>query len=296
MAPILTIAVCTYNRSDWLHGCLTSLEPQCQDDLVEVLVVDNNSTDDTANVAREFSGRAPNIKYIFEESQGLSHARNRGFKEALGRIVAYIDDDARAHQDWVNTIIRFFEATPDASGVGGPHYAFSSVTIPPWFPKEYGCRSLGDKTRKLQNGEWINGTNMAFMKCALVAIGGFDTSLGMSGKKVSYGEETNLVIRMRDQGMPIYYCAEMRVDHAILPYKLKLGWLLHSKFSNGYAGVSTFNHKGGAWAYLPRLLWSMARACSLFFLSKERYLKTRIYRSMSGLCWDMGFFVKLVGL
>jgi glycosyltransferase involved in cell wall biosynthesis len=296
MLPVLSIVICTHNRSSWLRECLNSLLPQCLEGSVEVLIIDNNSTDDTRTVAEEFVQRQSSFKYVFETRQGLSHARNRGIKEARGRIVAYIDDDARAHPDWAKTIIRFFEATPDASGVGGPYYAFSSVTIPPWFPKEYGCRSLGDTTRKLQNGEWINGTNMAFMKRALVAIGGFDTSIGMSGTKVSYGEETNLVIRMRDQGMLIYYCAEMRVDHAILPYKLKLGWLLRSNYSNGYDGVTTFNYKGSAAAYLPRLIWSMVRACSLLLLSRERYLKTRIYRSMSRLCWDIGFFAKLAGL
>jgi GT2 family glycosyltransferase len=270
--------------------------PQCRDDSVEVLVVDNNSTDNTARVVQEFSDRSPRVKYVFEGAQGLSHARNRGIKEAQGQIVAYIDDDAKAHPDWVKTIIRFFERTPDASGVGGPYYAFSSITIPPWFPKEYGSKSLGSETRLLQDGEWLSGTNMVFTKSALVEIGGFDTSIGMTGAKISYGEETNLVNRMREYGMQVYYCPEMSVDHAILPYKLKLSWLLHSNFSNGYAGVTTFNYKGGAGSYIPRLLRSMARACSLFLSSREQYLKTRIYRSMAGLCWDVGFFVKLVGL
>lgn len=296
MVPVLSIVICTFNRSSWLRKCLDSLLPQCQHHSVEVLVVDNNSTDDTSTVVREFSGKSLNIKYVFEAAQGLSRARNRGTNEALGRIVAYIDDDARAHPDWVRTIILFFEATPDASGVGGPYYAFSSVTIPPWFPKEYGSRSLGDRTRKLEGGEWLSGTNMAFTKSALVGVGGFDQSIGMSGAKVSYGEETNLVMRIRKRGMQIYYCADMRVDHAILPYKLKLSWLLHSHFANGYDGITTFNYKGSAGRYLPRLVWSACRALALFLFSKERYLKTRIYRSVAPLCWDVGFFVKLMGL
>ncbi len=296
MPLVLSIIICTYNRSSWLRVCLNSLLPQCQDDSVEVLVVDNNSTDDTASVVREFSDRCPHVKYVPEPAQGLSYARNRGIKEALGRIVAYIDDDGRAHPDWVRTILKFFEGTPNASGVGGPYYAFSSVTIPPWFPKEYGNKSLGEEARLLQSGEWLSGTNMIFTKDALVEIGGFDTSIGMSGTKISYGEETNLVMKLRERGKLVYYCPEMRVDHAILPYKLRLSWLLRSNFSSGYAGVTTFNHTGGAGSYIPRLLWSMVRACGLFVSSNERYLKTRIYRSFSRLCWDVGFFAKLVGL
>ena len=263
---------------------------------MEVLIIDNNSTDDTRTVAEEFVQRQSSFKYVCEAMQGLSHARNRGIKEARGHIVAYIDDDAKAHPDWVKTIIRFFDVTPNVSGVGGPYNAFSSVPIPPWFPKEYGSKNLGTETRLLQSGEWLSGTNMAFTKSALVEIGGFDISIGMSGVKISYGEETKLVTRMRERGMQVYYCPEMGVDHAILPYKLKLAWLLRSNLASGYAGVATFNYKGGSRAYLPRLLWSIVRACWLFLVSNERYLKTRIYRSMARLCWDVGFFSKLVGL
>jgi len=295
MSPILTIVVCTYNREEWLPGCLSSLEPQCNDDSVEVLVIDNNSNDATASIAHEYTDRLPNFKYFFEGTQGLSHARNLGFTEAQGEYVAFIDDDAKANSGWVKAIIKFFESYPDASGVGGQHKAFSLVPIPAWFPNEYGSRCLGNITRLLQEGEWISGTNMVFKRSALSEIGGFDTSIGMTGAKVSYGEETQLTMRMLERGMRIYYCAEMCVGHAILPYKLKLRWLLHSNFANGYDGVTTFNYKGSARAYLPSLVRRAGRALILFLFSKERYLKTRIYRSVAPLCWDVGFFVKLMG-
>lgn len=295
MSPLLTIVVCTYNRSDWLPGCLSSLESQCDDDSVEVLLIDNNSTDATATIAHGFTNRLPNFQYIFEGAQGLSHARNRGFKEARGQFVAYMDDDAKANPGWAKAIIHFFKNHPDSSGVGGQHKAFSLVPIPEWFPKEYGSRSLGNETRLLQKGEWISGTNMAFKKSALIEIGGFDTSIGMSGKKVSYGEETHLTLRMLERGMPIYYCAEMCVDHAILPYKLKLRWLLHSSYSNGYDGVTTFSYTGNARAFLPSLMRSAWHALTLFLFSKEKYFKIRIYRAADQLFWDLGFFVKLIG-
>jgi len=296
MSPKLTIVVCTYNRQEWLPGCLSSLEPQCINDAIEVLVIDNNSTDATSNIAHGYSDRLPNFKYIFEGTQGLSHARNRGFKEACGQIVAYIDDDAKAHPDWVRAIINFFETHRDASGVGGPHYAFSLAPIPVWFPKEYGSRSMGNETRKLKEGEWIGGMNMAFKKNALNEIGGFDTSIGMNGNKVSYGEETQLTLRMLEKGMQIYYCAEMRVDHAIREDKLNLRWLLHSNFANGYDGVSTFSYTGNAISFIPRLTRSLKRTAISLLSNKEKYLKTRIYRAFAPLCWELGFFAKLIGM
>ncbi len=296
MSPLLTIVVCTYNRSDWLSGCLSSLESQCDEGSVEVLVVDNNSSDATSSIAHGFTERLQNFRYIFEGEQGLSHARNRAIREARGEIVAYIDDDAKAYRDWAGVIVKFFETHPDASGVGGQHKGFSLVPIPKWFPKEFGSRSLGDETRLLRKGEWISGLNMAFKKSALIGVGGFDTSIGMTGEKVSYGEETQLVLIMLRCAMQIYYCAEMCVDHAILPHKLKLRWLLRSNFANGYDAVSTFSYSGSAVRYLPKVAHSLRRSLILFLRSKERYLKTRLYRSMAPLCWDLGFFVKLMGL
>lgn len=296
MGPKLSVVVCTYNRSEWLRGCLTSLEPQCVDsNLVEVLIIDNNSSDDTRKVSEEFVHRLPNFRYVFESTQGLSHARNRGIKEALGIYVAYIDDDARAHPDWAGAIIRFFETKPDASGVGGPFYPFSTIPIPSWYPEEYGRSRFDGGTRKLRKNEWISGMNMAFKKQALIDVGGFNATIGMTGTKVSYGEETNLTLRMLERNQQIYYCAEMVVDHAILPHKLSLVWLLKSNFANGYDGVKTFNFKGNAVSYLPTLLKATVGALIRFLLSREPYFKTRVYRAAAPWFWHAGFFKRLVG-
>ena len=292
---MLSVIVCTYNRSFWMRNCLESLVSQCRDESrIEVLIVDNNSTDDTRNAAEEYTSRLPNFRYVLEQAQGLSHGRNRGYREARGELVAYIDDDARAHDDWIESIIQFFETHTQVTGVGGPYNAFSTVPIPDWFPREYGRRSLGNDTRAIRDDEWISGTNMIFRKQALEEIGGFDTGLGMAGNKISYGEETNLVRRMRAKGMQINYCPTIVVDHVIMPYKLSLRWLLKSNYSSGKDGVKTFEYKGNAITYLPALIRGLLLALVRFFTCNEKYFKTRIYRSASQLYWQLGFFVKLL--
>jgi glycosyltransferase involved in cell wall biosynthesis len=296
MTPRLSVVVCTYNRADLLPGCLESLADQMADKHVyEVIVVNNNSTDTTQEIAESFTRREPNFRVVVETAQGLSQARNRGFKEARGQLVAYIDDDAKAHPDWVRSTTHFFEIHPDASGVGGPYKAYSLVPIPEWFPEEYGSKSMGNETRLLQKGESISGTNMAFKRSALIEVDGFDTALGMTGEKVSYGEEAHLTRKMLERGMKIFYCAEMCVDHAILPYKLKLRWLLRSNFANGYDCVTAFNYAGNARSFLPSLFRSAKYALHLLLYSKERHLKARLYRSSGQLMWHLGFFVKLIG-
>lgn len=296
MSPLISIVVCTHNRSELLKSCLSSLESQCKSLPVEIIVVDNNSSDSTKSVVQEYQDRTSKIRYVLERSQGVSHARNRGFKEANGKYVAYLDDDARACPGWIEAIITFFENHPDAAGGGGQYKAFSTVPIPNWYPKEYGAKSYGQETRQLKEKEWIIGFNMVFRKDVLVEAGGFDTTIGMNGDKVSYGEETQLTLRLIQHGKKIYYCPDMKVEHAILPYKLNLGWLLRSSFSNGYDAIKTFNYKGSAIKYLPTLSLAILSATYRLFTSNEKYFKTRIYRSLNRLFYHAGVFSKLVGI
>ena len=92
----ISIIICTYNRAEHLADTLESLfklnfPPSVS---VEILAVDNNSSDSTADVVNRFQINHPSISYIFEATAGLSHARNRGIKEAKGNIITFIDDDS----------------------------------------------------------------------------------------------------------------------------------------------------------------------------------------------------------
>lgn len=294
--PLLSVVVCTYNRSLWLRNCLNSLERPCADaGLVEVVIVDNNSSDDTRMVAESFTSRLLNYRYVFEPSQGLAYARNRGYKEARGEYVGYVDDDARVQSDWVNEVVKFIADHPKVVGVGGPYRAYSTIPIPEWFPKEYGCYGLGDEIRVIRESESISGTNMIFRKIALEELGGFNPRLGMTGDKMSYGEETHLIRRMKMKGMDIFYCPAIVVEHAVLPHKFSLWWLLKSNFSNGKDWVSAFEYRSSAMAYFPVLMRGLFGAMAKFFSCNERYFKARIYRSTATLSWQIGVFTRLMG-
>jgi len=91
---MISVIVCTYNRAELLRELLPTL---CEQTVAftqyEVIVIDNGSTDHTKTVAAVFAARYPQVRYCYEPRQGLSHARNRGWQEAKGDYVAYIDDD-----------------------------------------------------------------------------------------------------------------------------------------------------------------------------------------------------------
>jgi len=218
----ISIVVCTFNRSQMLSKCLHSLVTQtANQDLFEVIVIDNNSTDDTSALLTDFILKFNNIKYFKECRIGLSHARNRGMLEATGKYIAYIDDDAVAYSDWVKQILHFI--VRDDAGVamfGGPYTAFSTVTIPAWFPPEYGSFTLGESIRSINAvDEFLCGTNMIFKRELLLEIGGFNTELGMVGNMLSYGEETRLQIEIKRSGYEISYVPAIRVKHLLAQEK-----------------------------------------------------------------------------
>src|SRR5690349_5231481 len=102
----VSVCICTYNRCQTLRSALESVLGQEADGVrFEVIVVDNNSTDDTKQVVESFVRRGhSNLRYSFEGRQGLSHARNAGIAVARSPLVAFTDDDIRVAPDWVSTI------------------------------------------------------------------------------------------------------------------------------------------------------------------------------------------------
>jgi len=144
MDLFISVVVCTYNHSFLLKNCVTSLyEQTLAKDKYEIIVVDNNSKDDTAEVVKAFKNDEL-IRYIFEEQQGLSHARNRGVSEAYGSYIAFIDDDAKAAPDWLEVAFQILNSTqPALDCLGGPCYPFYLSEKPKWFLDEYEIRGFG---------------------------------------------------------------------------------------------------------------------------------------------------------
>lgn len=235
----ISVIVCTYNRAEILRGCLDSLVQQnVEKAAFEVIVLDNNSTDDTEEVVKFFLNQYPNVSYIKELSQGLSHARNRGFREAKGEFVAYIDDDARANENYISIIQQSI-----SSGFvvfGGPCTVFFLNEKPKWFKDEYGIVMKGSTQRILDKDEYLDGFNMIFQKKLLESVGGFSPKIGMSGHKIAYGEETRLQILLRQKGVKIHYIPDLVVEHLIPEHKQTVSWFFKASYACGRDSWHTF--------------------------------------------------------
>ena len=140
----LSVIICTWNRAELLREALNSLGktelPQGID--WEVLIVDNNSTDETSEVCKEFVGQNPSrYRYIIEKRQGKSFALNTGIENAKGKILSFTDDDVTVDSVWLAETIRMFESTPCA-GVSGKIVPVWNSPKPAWLTTDGPYRLL----------------------------------------------------------------------------------------------------------------------------------------------------------
>lgn len=250
MSVVISVVVCTYNRCDLLAQVMQTLINQTlQKELYEIIIINNNSKDNTSNVSSQLIKNNPdtNIRYILETKQGLAHARNRGWKEARGKYVAYIDDDARAESGWLRNIFSaFINTTPEPLVVGGLIYPFYLSKKPEWFKDEYEIRSWGDKPRFLVPKESFSGSNMIFTKTILEKFRGFNTRVGVNGTTLSTGEETSLFLELWDyygNCNIFYYSPDIKIFHYTPLEKMSLKYVLKRSFASGQSFVYVFESK-----------------------------------------------------
>jgi len=217
----VSVNVCTYNRHQLLRQLLESLLEQRLDDAIryEVIVVDNNSTDETRQVVDEFIGRGHNhLRYIFEQRQGLSYARNTAVEAARAPIVAFTDDDVRVAPTWVQTIKRTLDHHPEVDCVGGKIVPCWPAPPPVWLTERHwgplAIVDFGDRPFyvSIHNQLCLLTANMAIRKDVLERIGRFRPQLQRVQNQVGSMEDHELLLRLwRGQGQGMYV-PELVVD------------------------------------------------------------------------------------
>src|SRR5215218_7724320 len=197
--PRASVVVCAYQAEDTIEECLRSLTELDYPDY-EVLVVDDGSTDATAQIARSFP-----VRLLSKDRLGLSGARNVGLEQAEGEFVAYIDADAQADSDWLTYLALLLEV-PGTAGAGGPN------PVPPDDPPVAQCvaRAPGGPIHVLlddERAEHVPGCNMAFWRERLLEIGGFDPIYRAAG------DDVDVCWKLLDRGYDIRFHPSALVWH-----------------------------------------------------------------------------------
>lgn len=226
---MLTAIICTYNRAKYIGPLLESI---AANDLskteYEILLVDNNCTDNTREICGAFSQAHKDVqfRYVVEAEQGLSAARNKGIKEAKGDIIVYIDDDALVDTWYIRTIAEYMSAHPEIDAIGGPIIPLYETEEPQWmtrYTKELLCGYLyfGEAERAFPGDRYPGGGNAAYRAEVFEKVGLFNTALGRKGNSLMGAEEKDIFDKMKAQGMRFMYLPKMILHHIIPQKKLE---------------------------------------------------------------------------
>jgi glycosyltransferase involved in cell wall biosynthesis len=224
----VTVAICTWNRARLLDRTLAELRRQRVPAGVtwELVLVDNNCTDDTAAVAERHLQHLP-IRHVVETKQGHSHARNRAVDEARGDLVLWTDDDVNASDNWIAEYVRVAREFPDAGYFGG--------RITPWFADEipaatrrmiednlrllapvYSLKDYGVEVRPFAAGEGPFGANMGF-RTDLLRRFRFDPKFGRVKTGLIGADEVSVIRAIQNAGVPGVWIGSTEIQHYIPP-------------------------------------------------------------------------------
>lgn len=228
----VSVVVSTHNRQEALRAALERLLHQVGDVPYEVLIVDNNSTDDTRAIVEGAMASSPvPLHYLFEPRQGVSYGRNTGILHARAPIIAITDDDCHAAPDWVASIVRSFERYPDVDCIGGRVVPEWPDHVPSWFTGlQAGPLAIcehGDRNLPVDAGQaapCLLTANLASRRSA------FDKA-GMFSTEYPRGQDREIQLRMWRAGCRGLYVPDIVVTVPIPPERLKKPYF-RSWFSN----------------------------------------------------------------
>jgi glycosyltransferase involved in cell wall biosynthesis len=241
-----TVLICTYNRAQRLANTLDSLAQASASSLHwNVIVVDNNSTDDTsALVASRASTFPVELRYIFEPNQGKSNALNTGLANTDAQIVVFTDDDVQVGENWLEAACRPLVDDSSIDYTGGPVRPIWEVVEPPtWFdvqqPDLWGTVALldyGPDSFIFEERRRVPiGANMAVRTALVERIGGFDPALGRRGKALLGQEQAEFFCRSRAAGARGLYVPSMVLYHHVPAERLTRGYFRRWWYWKGVA-------------------------------------------------------------
>lgn len=216
----LDVVIPTFNRSALVRKTVLSLlrAPVPPGLEVTIIVVDNNSSDDTRAAIHDLQETANlPLRYILETTQGSSAARNAGIMGGSSELIGFVDDDEEVEENWFRTIALEFLDT-EVEYIGGPCLLNKEVSFPDWMPPGYhsAVGTIAAKPRGFygpSHSGMLNGGNAVARRSVFDRIGVFSTRLGRSAKRLLSEEDADLFRRLQAAGVRGLYVPELIILH-----------------------------------------------------------------------------------
>jgi glycosyltransferase involved in cell wall biosynthesis len=259
-----SIILCTFNRAESLAKALSDIQKLTvpSNTRCEVIVVDNNSTDDTSCVIEDFSESAAiEVVHLFEKKQGKSHALNLALSKARGRLLLFTDDDVRIDTEWLNSMTTEMNRR-GWKVAGGKIIPVWQSEKPKWHVDtgEFSLMTAivafdrGEKFREIN--EPLFGANMCIHRDVFERHGGFRTDLGPRGTAVAKGEDSELMGRFLGAGERVFYVPNAIIWHPVEEERTTRSYFRRFYFDDGRvsAKVQDLGSDVKRWAGIPRFL------------------------------------------
>lgn len=236
----VTIVVPTYNACSDLRDAVLSLLAQDYPHF-DVLVVDNNCTDGTAEMLDDLERRDPRLGHVIETEQSVTCARNRGCREASGDYVAFLDHDEVAPQHWLSTLMQCQRET-GAPGVGGPYQPLWEGAPPRWLDRSACMQetlSFMDFGSVRRPVDWLLGGNCLYTAEALERVNYFGNWKSYtSARCLVGGDDIVMGERMRRAGLQMHFEPAAVVSHKVSRRRQRLSYILRRAFWAGYTDIA----------------------------------------------------------
>lgn len=219
----LSAIICTYNREKYLPIAIDALLNQkgvVFGDF-EIVIVNNNSTDNTEKIVLAYKENINKIPFIYskETKQGLSNARNNGINVSNGSLLAFLDDDAFADENYIKNVLEYFESNPNIKAIGGRIMLHFEEKKPVWYTNYLGSL-LGyfnpwSEPRFFNKKQYPRGSNMVYRRELFKKYGVFNPELGRIGTGMLGSEEKDMFHRIYSGNEAIYYLPKAVIYHLV---------------------------------------------------------------------------------
>ena len=219
-----TVLICSYNRASLLRDTLESLRQIRSARRWDIVVVDNNSTDETKQVVTQLAPFFPvPLLYLFEPRQGKSYALNTGLERSRGEVLVFTDDDVRVVPRWLDEACASLDVDPGLDYTGGPVRPLWGAPPPAWLDQTrsdlWGTLAILDYGTSpfIFEARWRVpvGANRAVRRTLFERLGGFHPDLGRRGRALLGQEQAEFFARGRAAGARGVYVPRMEVYHHV---------------------------------------------------------------------------------